>query len=120
MDDHRCSNIICLLKKGDAEKRNKPINVFLKNCLQKVFVIMLELNKLVYPHMHVSLCIYFEDRSHQMFINGEDSDLQYSHDEELHRAGFAQNSPERDQDCGCAEVCVNHSERRGNKTEIIG
>lgn len=81
---------------------------------------MLELNKLVYPHMHVSLCIYFEDRSHQMFINGEDSDLQYSHDEELHRAGFAQNSPERDQDCGCAEVCVNHSERRGNKTEIIG
>jgi len=44
-----------------------------------------------------------------MFIDGEDGDLQYGHDEELHRAGFTQNGPKGDQDCSRAEVCVDHS-----------
>lgn len=44
-----------------------------------------------------------------MLIDGEDGDLQYGHDEELHRAGFTQNGSKGDQDCGCAEVCVDYS-----------
>lgn len=44
-----------------------------------------------------------------MFIHGEDGDLQYGHDEELHRTGFTQDSPKRDQDCSCAEVCIDYS-----------
>lgn len=78
-----------------------------------------------YQHMHVSLCTYFKNCGHQMFINGEDGDLQYGHDEELHRAGFTQNCPEGDQDCSCAEVCIDYSAGQGGKhvfgkTEIIG
>ncbi len=79
----------------------------------------------VYQHACVSLCTYFEDFGHQMFIDGEDGDLQYGHDEKLHRAGFTQNCPEGDQDCSCAEVCVDYSagQRRNlvfRKTEIVG
>lgn len=81
--------------------------------------------QVVYQHVHVPLCTYFEDRGHQMFIDGEDGDLQYGHDEELHRAGFTQNGPEGDQDCSCTEVSVDYSagQRRKHvfrKTEIIG
>lgn len=47
--------------------------------------------------------------SHQMFIDGEDGNLQYGHDEELHRTGFTQDSPKGDQDCSCAEVCIDYS-----------
>lgn len=63
----------------------------------------------VYQHMPVSLRTYFKDCGHQMFVDGEDGDLQYGHDEELHRAGFTQNGSEGDQDCSCAEVCVDYS-----------
>lgn len=44
-----------------------------------------------------------------MFIDGEDSNLQYGHDKQLHRTGFPQNSPKGDQDCSCAEVCIDYS-----------
>lgn len=44
-----------------------------------------------------------------MFIDGEEGDLQDGHDEELHRAGFTQNSSEGNQDCSCAEVRVDYS-----------
>lgn len=60
-----------------------------------------------------------------MLIDGEDGDLQYGHDEELHRAGFTQNGSKRDQDCSSAEVCIYHTAGDGRKqvirkTEIIG
>lgn len=58
--------------------------------------------------MCVSLCAYLKNIGHQMFIDGEDGDLQYGHDEELQRAGFTQNSPEGNQDCSCAEVCIDY------------
>ncbi|KAG7222716.1 hypothetical protein INR49_026325, partial [Caranx melampygus] len=45
-----------------------------------------------------------ENCCNQVLIDGEDGNLQYGHDEELHRAGFTQNGPKRDQDCSCAEV----------------
>lgn len=44
-----------------------------------------------------------------MFIDGEAGNLQDGHDEELHRAGFTQDSSKRDQDCSCAEVCIDYS-----------
>lgn len=50
-----------------------------------------------------------------MFIDGEDGNLQYGHDEELHRAGFTQDSPKGDQDCSCAEVCIDYSAGRSRK-----
>lgn len=65
--------------------------------------------RLVQQRMHVSLFAYCEDIGHQMFIDGEDGDLHYGHDEELYRAGLTQNRSEGDQDCGCAEVCVDYS-----------
>lgn len=53
-----------------------------------------------------------------MLIDGEDGDLQYGHDEELHRAGFTQNGSEGDQDCSCAEVCIDYSSGKGRKQVI--
>lgn len=51
-----------------------------------------------------------------MFIDGEDRNLQYGHDEELHRAGFTQDSPKGDQDCSCAKVCIDYpAESKGHK-----
>lgn len=52
---------------------------------------------------------YMQNCGYQMFIDGEDSNLQYGHDEELHRAGFTQDGPKGDQDCRRAEVCVDYS-----------
>lgn len=43
-----------------------------------------------------------------MLIEWEDGDLQYGHDEELHRACFTQNGSKGDQNCGCAEVGVDY------------
>lgn len=59
-----------------------------------------------------------------MFINGEDGDLQYGHNEELHRASFTQNGSKWDQDCSCAEISVDYSATKGkeqnyNKLEIL-
>lgn len=78
-----------------------------------------------HQHMRVSLCTYSEQFGHNMFIDGEDGDLQYGHDEELNRAGFTQNSSKGDQDRSCAEVCVDHSEGQerkqvSKKIQIIG
>lgn len=50
-----------------------------------------------------------------MLIDGEDGDLQDGHDEELHWAGFTQNSTKGDQDCSCAEVCIYHSAAKWEK-----
>lgn len=77
------------------------------------------MQEVLYQHMHVSLCTYFKNCGHQMFIDGEDGDLQYGHDEELHRAGFTQNGPEGDQDCSCAEVCIDYSAGQGRK-QVFG
>lgn len=68
--------------------------------------------------MHVSSCAYFENVGHQVLINGEDADLQYGHDEELQGTGFTKDSPEGDQDCGCAEVCVDYSAGQGRKEKL--
>lgn len=70
---------------------------------------MLWFAHVVQTRMHVSLCTYSEDFCHEMLIDGEDGDLQDGHDEELHRAGFTQNGSKRDQNCSCAEVCVDYS-----------
>lgn len=77
------------------------------------------MQEVVYQHMHVSLWTYFKNFGHQMFIDGEDGDLQYGHDEELHRAGFSQNGPKGDQDCSCAEVCIDYSAGQGRK-QVFG
>lgn len=53
-------------------------------------------------------CTDLQDFGHQMFIDAEDGDLKEGHDEELDWAGFSQDRPERDQNRGCAEVCVDH------------
>lgn len=53
-----------------------------------------------------------------MFIDGEDGNLQYGHDEELHRAGFTQDSPEGDQDSRCAEVCIDYSTGKKKTTHF--
>lgn len=53
-----------------------------------------------------------------MFINGEGGDFQYGHDEELYRAGFTQNCPKGDQDCSCAEVCIDYSAGQGAKQKL--
>lgn len=50
-----------------------------------------------------------------MFIDGEDGNLQDGHDEELHRAGFTQDSPKGDQDSRCAEVCIDYSAGKKRK-----
>lgn len=55
-----------------------------------------------------------------MLIDGEEGDLQYSHDEELDWAGFTQNGPKGDQNCGCAEVRINHSFGEGRTQEEWG
>lgn len=50
-----------------------------------------------------------------MFINREDGDLQYGHNKELHRASFTQNGSKGDQDCCCAEICVDYSATEGKE-----
>ena len=50
-----------------------------------------------------------------MFIDGEDGDLQYGHDEQLHGAGFTQNSSKGDQDCCCAEICIDDPAGQGRE-----
>lgn len=52
---------------------------------------------------------HVQNFSHQMFVDGEDGDLQDGHDKELHRAGFTKNSSKGDEDRGCAEVSVDDS-----------
>ena len=54
-----------------------------------------------------------------MLVDAEDGDLENGHDEELHRTGFTQDSTKRDQDCGCAEVCVDYSAGGGGGQETI-
>lgn len=63
---------------------------------------------------------YVENLGYQMFIDGEDSNLQYGHDEELHRAGFTQDSPKGDQDCRRAEVCVYYSAGKKSHKSATG
>lgn len=53
----------------------------------------------------------------QVFIDGEEGDLQHGHDEELHRAGFTQDGTEGDKDCGRAEVCIDYSAGTGDKAK---
>lgn len=53
-------------------------------------------------------CTDLQDFGHQMFVDAEDGDLQDGHDEELDRTGFTQHCPKRDQNGGCAEICVDH------------
>lgn len=60
---------------------------------------------------------YSEDFYYEMLIDGEDCDLQDGHDEELNRAGFTQDGPKGDQDCSCAEVCINHPAGQGRKKQ---
>lgn len=50
-----------------------------------------------------------------MLIDGEDADLQHGHDQELDGAGFTQNGAKGDQDCSCAEVCVDYSAGEGRE-----
>lgn len=52
---------------------------------------------------------YLENFGYQMLVDGEDSDLQNGHNEELDRAGFTQDCPKGDQHCSCAEVCIDYS-----------
>lgn len=52
-----------------------------------------------------------------MLIDGKDGDLQYGHDEELHRAGFTQNGAKWNQDRSCAEICIDYS--AGVRTKVL-
>lgn len=66
---------------------------------------------------HDLLCAHMKNFVNQVFIDGEDGDLQHGHDEELHRASFTQDGTERDKDCGRAEVCIDYSAGAGDKTK---
>ena len=47
-----------------------------------------------------------------VFVDLGEDDFNESHDQKLKGTSFAQNSPERDEDSGCSEVCRQHSVKR--------
>lgn len=66
---------------------------------------------------HDLLCTHVKNFVNQVFIDGEEGDLQHGHDEELHWACFTQDGTKGDKDCGRAEVCIDYSAGTGDKAK---